>query len=166
MIRKTLMVIGLSLLLGIAQAAAFDLNLTAGLDFSGELGDTATVDTSDGYSLGLELAFDLPIVEVGVGAEYGMGRSIGDSEDDLEYTQLYAFARLAVLGPLYVTARAGYADLSGLSNLDGGETWSVGGGVGLLDKLKVEVLLNNFSGDVLGLDVDYETYSARLIYTF
>jgi hypothetical protein len=166
LIRKTLLVLCLGLLLGSLPAAAFDLNLTAGVDFSGEIGDEDSVDTSDGYSLGLELAFDIPMLEVGVGAEYGFGRSVSLADDDLEYTQLYAFARLGILGPVYVTARAGYADLSGLTDLDGGESWSVGGGVDLLDKVKVEVLLNSFSADLSGLDVDYETYSAHLVYTF
>jgi hypothetical protein len=160
------LVLGLCLVLGGAPAAAFDLNLTAGLDFDGEIGDEVTVDADTGYSLGLELAFDAPIVELGVGVEYGFGRGTDASDEDLDYRQLYAFARLGILGPVYATARAGYADLSGLTALDGGETWSVGGGVSLLDKVKVEVLLNNFSGEVEGLDVDYETYSARLVYTF
>lgn len=166
MIRQGFTMLALCLLLGAAPAAAFDFNLTAGLDFNGEIGDEVTVDSDTGYSLGLELAVDMPIVEIGVGLEYGFSRGFDGTDEDIDYQQLYAFGRLSIFGPVYATARAGFADLSGIDDLDGGETWSVGAGLSLLDKVKVEVLLNSFSGDIRGLDLDYETYSARLVYTF
>ena len=157
-------------------AAAFDFNISAGLDFGGSVkGGNFDYDSATGYSLGIEVAFDLPIVEVGAGLEYGFPRGtdatdVGDV--DLDYTFLYGVGRITIFGPLYLMARAGYSDVSAsdvlAGEVSGGVSWSVGAGVGFLDKLKVEAFVNNFSADVDTVDVsfDYTTYSLRVLYTF
>jgi len=152
-------------------AAAFDFNVSAGLDFDGDFKD-AEIGTETGYSLGLEVCFDFPIVEVGAGLEYGFPRGTDVGNVDVKYTSLYAIGRLGIIGPLYLAARVGYADVSADDlrggNLDGGETWSAGVGAEFFEVLKVEALLNNFSADIDGVDsdFDYQTYSLRVLYTF
>jgi hypothetical protein len=153
-----------------AAALDLDLNLSAGLDFSGTF-DVGAVseDAQTGYSLGLELMFDVPFVEVGIGAEYGFDRSSRIDNVDVSYTFVYAVGRINFIGPAYAVARYGYSDLSAKladASLDGGASWSAGLGLKFFGKLRTEVLLNQFSGDVSGVDVDYDTWSLRVLYTF
>jgi hypothetical protein len=165
MIRRTAVVVSLMVLIGVLPAAAFDINLAVGVDFAGDfdLGDIS-LSSDTGYSLGLELAIKVPIVELGVGFEFGFSREAQAGDLKASYTQLYGIARL-FFGPLYVAARLGYADLSVSSALEGdfsgGGTWGVGGGVELFDKLKIELLFNNISGDL-----SYQSWTGRLLYTF
>ncbi len=165
MIRRTTVVVSLLVLVSVLPAAAFDLNLAVGVDFAGDF-DLGNVSLSSdtGYSLGLELAFKVPIVELGVGFEYGFSREAQAGDLEASYTQLYGIGRV-FFGPLYVAARLGYADLSVSSALDGdfsgGGTWGVGGGVELFDKLKIELLFNDIGGDL-----SYQSWTGRLLYTF
>ncbi len=160
-----------ALLAAALPVAAVDFNLTGGADFAGTVDDYET-DTATGYTLGLELVFELSFMDVGVGAEYGFPRGTDLDEVDLEYRLAYAVGRVGIIGPVYLAARAGYADLSlddvDEVDLEGGVAWSVGAGVDISERLLFEAYLNNFSGDVEGLDssFDYSTYSARLVFTF
>ena len=168
---RTAVILLVGLVLSAPAAGAFDLGLSVGLDFDGELdlGDVAA-ESETGYSLGLELVFDLPLLELGGGLEYGFERDDESGVGSVDYTHLYAVARMGLIGPLYAVGRVGWSDVSASDLVEGdlgdGESWSVGAGVGLLDKLKLEVLLNNFSADGDLGDFDYETYSARVIYIF
>ena len=167
---RNLFVLLMGLILIAPVAGAVDLGLSLGLDFDGELdlGDIGA-ESETGYSLGLELVFDLPLLELGGGVEYGFERD-DEAGGSVDYTHVYAVARLGLLGPLYAVGRVGWSDLSASDIVDGdlgdGESWSVGAGVGLLDKLKLELLLNNFSADSDLGDLDYETYSARVVWVF
>jgi len=171
--RRSLVVLGLVavFVIAAAPAGAFDFNVSAGMDFAGDF-DNFDFGTETGYSLGIEVCFDIPIVEVGVGLEYGFPRDTDLGNVDIDYTYLYAVGRLGFIGPLYFAARVGYSDISvsGLigDEADGGETWSVGIGAEFFDKLKVEALLNNFSGELSGVhsNFDYQTYSLKVLYTF
>ncbi len=161
-----------AVLVAALPAAALDFNLTAGLDLGGsfDLG-SISLDADTGYTLGLEVVADLPFVDVGVGAEYGFSRGAsGGLSGDLSFAHLYAVGRLTVFGPVYLAARLGYADVSASDLADGGAnggaTWSVGGGFSFLGTLRAEALLNNVSGDIGGLNLDYQTWSVRLVYTF
>jgi hypothetical protein len=153
-------------LLGVvtAPAAAFDLNLAVGADFAGDL-DVGNIKLSadTGYSLGLELAFKIPLIEAGIGLEYGFSRGAKATDLDVDYYQLYGIGRL-FFGPAYVAARLGYSDVSFSEVLDGntgGGSWGVGGGVEFLEKVKVELLFNQ-----LGTDLGYQSWTVRLLYTF
>jgi len=164
-----LAVLGLCLCLAAAPAVASDLNITAGLDFGGSFSGEANVDTASGYSLGVELNLELPLLDAGVGLEYGFDRSTEYSDissDEVNYKHVYAYGRVDIVGPFYLTARLGYSDLSGLLDQKGGGTWSAGAGVSLFEKFRLELLFNNFSGEVDNLAYDYETYSARFIVRF
>jgi len=170
MLRRLVLVA--AVLAAAVPAAALDLNLTAGLDLGGsfDLGAISR-DADVGYTLGLELVWDLPLVDVGVGAEYGFSRGAsGDFSGSLSFAHVYAVGRLTVFGPVYLAARLGYSDLSVSdlvdSSANGGPTWSVGGGFSFLGTLRAEALLNNVSGDIGDLDLDYQTWSVRLVYTF
>lgn len=176
----------LSLALALAGAAGtpalalVDFNVFAGTDFAGDFEvDTFDTDARTGYHLGAELIFD-PIkkLDLGVGLEYGFPRGAdSDSIDDLDYTHLYGIGRLFLLGDLarwYLAARIGYTNMSAdeilNSDLDGKETWSVGTGFELLDRLKLELLFNDFSGDVDtagggSADFDYQSLSTRIVFT-
>ena len=153
-------------LLGVfaAPAGAFDLNLAVGADFAGDF-DVGNIKLSadTGYSLGLELAFKIPLVEAGVGVEYGFSRGAKATDLDVDYYQLYGIGRL-FFGPAYVAARLGYSDVSFSQVLEGntgGGSWALGGGVEFLEKLKVELLFNQ-----LGTDLGYQSWTVRLLYTF
>ena len=165
MIRRVVLIAVCLAVLAATPAAAFDLNLAVGADFGGDFSlGGISVDADTGYSLGLELAFKVPIVELGVGFEYGFSRGITIGNLDASYTHIYGIGRF-FFGPLYVAGRFGYHDASVDSILegtfDGGGTWSLGGGVELFDKLKAELLFNNLGGDL-----EYETWTVRLLYTF
>ena len=148
-----------------APASAFDLNLAVGADFSGDfdLGDIS-LSSKTGYTLGLEIAFKVPVIELGAGFEYGFSRAASAADLDASYSQVYAIARL-FFGPAYVAGRFGYADMSVSTNLPGrfggGSSWGLGGGIEFLGKLKAELLFNNLNGDL-----KYQSWSVRLLYTF
>jgi len=150
--------------LAAAPAAAFDLNLALGADFGGDFDvDNISVSADTGYTLGLELAFKVPIIEVGVGLEYGFSRDATDFDFDASYYQLYAIGRFFI-GPAYIAGRFGYADVSFSEVVEGstdGGSWGLGGGVELFGKLKAEILFNS-----LGSDLSYEGWTLRLLYTF
>ena len=61
---------------------AFDVNLAVGADFSGDF-DLGNVSLSSdtGYTLGLEIAFKVPIIELGAGLEYGFSRAASAAEE-------------------------------------------------------------------------------------
>jgi hypothetical protein len=149
-----------------AAAAGIEINVAAGVDFLGEFDlDAVKTDADPGFTLGLEVIFDVPVVELGVGLEYGFPRGGDIGELDVAYYQLYGLARLTIIGRLYLVARLGYYDVSvdnlEEGDLDGDGAISAGAGLGLLEKLKVELLFNNIAGDFA-----YESWVARLVYTF
>jgi hypothetical protein len=154
------------LALATPAAAGIDINVTGGIDAAGtyDLGITTT-GADPGFTLGLEAMFEVPVVEAGVGLEYGFARGADIQHLDVSYTHLYGVARLFVFGRLYLVGRLGYYNLS-VSHLSQGRLssdFTLGGGVGLgiLRNLKVELIFNNLAGDF-----DYETWSARAVYTF
>lgn len=168
MTRRTAALLVLIALMAVASpvAAGIDLNIAAGVDFLGEFDlDGVTSDADPGFTLGLEVMFDVPVVELGVGLEYGFPRGGDFGNFDVAYYQLYGLARLTILGRLYLVARLGYYDVSvdnlEQGKLDGDGAISAGAGLGLLEKLKVELLFNNIAGDFA-----YESWAARLVYTF
>jgi hypothetical protein len=162
--RVTLTVLCL-LVLAAVPAAAFDLNLAVGADFGGDF-DIGHISLSadTGYTLGLEIAFKIPIIELGAGLEYGFSRAASAIDLDASYYQIYGIGRF-FFGPLYIAGRLGYSDVSVSTILDGdfggGSTWALGGGVELFDKLKIELLFNNLGGDL-----SYQGWAARLLHTF
>jgi len=144
--------------------AAFDLNLAVGADFSGDFsGSNISISADTGYTLGLEAAFKIPLIEAGVGLEYGFSRGASAADIDASYYQLYGIGRF-FLGPAYIAGRFGYSDVSFSEALDGsssGGSWGIGGGVELFGKLKAELLFNK-----VGSDLSYEGWTLRLLYTF
>jgi hypothetical protein len=153
-----------------ASALGLDLNVVVGADLGGEFSTDVSIDSATGYTLGLELMFEVPVVELGVGAEYGFERSAQDTDADVSYVNVYAVGRLNFIGPLYAVARFGYSDLSadaiGDLSVDGGTSWSAGLGLKFFDRLRVEALFNRLSGSVDDQDLDYETWSLRAMWTF
>ena len=143
----------------------FDVNLAVGADFNGDfdLGDIS-LSSNTGYNLGLEIAFDIPVIELGAGFEYGFSRDATATDLETSYTQIYAIGRFFI-GPAYIAGRFGYADMSVSSIIEGdfggGSSWGLGGGVELFGKLKVELLFNNINGDL-----KYQSWTTRLLYTF
>lgn len=165
MIRRTAFLMMCVVLVAGAPASAFDLNLAIGADFGGDFdlgGVSLSSDT--GYNLGLEIAFEVPFIELGAGLEYGFSRSASSADLDASYYQIYAIGRF-FFGPVYIAGRFGYADMSVSSILEGdfggGETWGLGGGVELFGKLKAELLFNN-----INTDLKYTSWMIRLLYTF
>lgn len=144
--------------------AAFDLNLAVGADFSGDFdAGNLSVSADTGYTLGLELAFTIPLFEVGVGLEYGFSRSAKSFDVDASYYQLYGIGRFFI-GPAYIAGRFGYSDVSFSEVFEGstsGGSWGLGGGVELFGKVKAELLFNS-----VGSDLKYQGWTARLLYTF
>jgi len=150
--------------LAAAPVAAFDLNLAVGVDFAGDF-DAGNISFSadTGYTLGFELAFKIPLIEAGVGLEYGFSRGAEAVDIDASYYQLYAIGRLFI-GPAYIAGRFGYSDVSFSQAVDrtsDGGAWGLGGGVELFGKLKIELLFNSLGGDR-----SYESWTARVLYTF
>ena len=149
-----------------AAAGPVDFNLFAGIDTSGSVGlGPLDLDSEQGYSLGIEVLADLPIVDVGGGAEYGVPRGFDAVAGEYSYTFIYAVARLTVFGPVYVVGRFGYTDPS-FEDIEGdsigsGTGWGAGVGVSLLDSLMLEVQHTEFGGDV-----DYSATVARVILSF
>ena len=155
-----------ALLTATSALAGIDLNLTGGIDVSGsfDLGEISS-SADPGFTLGLELMFEVPVVELGVGFEYGFGRDTGISGAEAEYWNLYGVGRLFVFGRFYLVARVGYYDLSTDQVLEGevGNDMTIGGGAGLgiLKNLKVEILFNDLTDSL-----DYEAWLARAVFTF
>ena len=60
MIRRTALLMTCLVLVAVAPAEAFDLNLALGVDFEGDfdLGNIS-LSSNTGYNLGLEIAFDI-----------------------------------------------------------------------------------------------------------
>ena len=165
MIRRTAFLVMFVALVAAAPASAFDLNLTVGADFGGDFdlgGVSLSSDT--GYNLGLEIAFEVPFIELGAGLEYGFSRSASSADLDASYYQIYAIGRF-FFGPVYIAGRFGYANMSVSTILDGdsgtGGSWGLGGGVELFGKLKAELLFNN-----INTDLEYQSWTIRLLYTF
>jgi len=149
-----------------ALAGPVDFNVFAGVDTGGTLAlGTLDVDAERGYSLGLEVLADLPLADIGGGAEYGVPRELDASQGEYSYTFVYAVVRVTLLGPLYAVARYGYLDpsLDELESADpgSGTGWGAGVGLSLLDAVKVEVQHTELGGDV-----DYTATVARVILTF
>jgi hypothetical protein len=155
-----------SITIAAPASAQIHFNLAAGVDVSGsfDLGEISS-SADPGFTLGLELMFEVPIVELGVGFEYGFSRGTGVSDIDASYTHLYGIARLTIFGRLYLIGRFGYHDLSasGIPDIDGGSggTWGLGAGLGIFKWLAVEVIFNDLSSDF-----DYSTWAARAVFTF
>ncbi len=153
-----------------ASAVGFDFGIAAGAQFSGDISDL-DLNTDDGFSLGLELMFEIPIVKLGVGYEYGFPRDTDGLVSDIEYHLVYGIGRIHFLGPVYVMARVGYADVSAevpdLKKSNSAVSWSAGFGV-KISKFKLEAMFSDFDIEVsqAGGSVPYTNYSARLIYSF
>ena len=163
--RRTTLLLVCAIAIAAVPARAFDLNLAVGADFGGDfdIGDIS-FSSDTGYTLGLEIAAEVPIIEIGAGLEYGFSRGASAVDLDARYYQIYAIGRFFI-GPAYVAGRIGYADMSVSTLLEGdfggGGTWALGGGVELFGKLKAELLFNNISGDL-----KYQSWTVRLLYTF
>jgi hypothetical protein len=165
MIRRTALVFACVVLMAAVSADAFDLNLAVGADFGGEFDlGSVSLSSNTGYNLGLEIAFDVPFIELGVGLEYGFSRSADIADLDASYSLIYGIGRF-FFGPVYIAGRFGYANMSVSTILEGdfggGSSWGLGGGIELFGKLKAELLFNNISGDL-----DYQSWTIRLLYTF
>lgn len=160
------------LLLGMAgesEAQGFDLGLAVGGQFSGDVSDF-NIDTDDGFTLGLEVIFDLPMLKLGVGYEYGFPRDTKGALSDLEYHLIYGIGRFSFIGPVYAVGRLGFADVRArfgrIGDWEQGSSWSIGVGVHVA-KIRAELLYNNFSvGTGGGHSADLNNYAARLIYNF
>ena len=165
-------VLGFFLLFGLAaqcHAQGFDLGLALGAQFSGDISDF-NLDTDDGFSLGLEMIFDLPVLKLGVGYEYGFPRDTNGLLSDLEYHLVYGIGRFSFIGPVYAVGRLGFADLRArfdrIGHWEQGSSWSIGVGAHF-SKIRAELLYNNFNvGTGGGHSADLNNYAARLIYIF
>ena len=165
MIRRTAFLVACVVLVSALPANAFDLNLAVGADFEGDFSfGGVSLSSNTGYNLGLEIAFDIPIIELGAGLEYGFSRSASIADLDASYYQIYAIGRF-FFGPVYIVGRFGYANMSVSTILEGdfggGGSWGLGGGVEFFGKLKTELLFNN-----LNTDLKYTSWMIRLLYTF
>jgi hypothetical protein len=165
MTRRTVLVVACVIFIAVVPADAFDLNLAVGADFGGDfdLGNVS-LSSNTGYNLGLEIAFKVPIIELGAGLEYGFSREASAADLKASYYQIYAIGRF-FLGPAYIAGRFGYANMSVSTILEGdfgaGGSWGLGGGVELFSKLKTELLFNN-----INTDLKYTSWTIRLLYTF
>jgi hypothetical protein len=149
-----------------ATAAGLDFNVTGGLDVAGSFDlDVLSSNSDPGFTLGLELMFDVPVVELGVGVEHGFSRNSGVADADAKYWHFYGIGRLFVFSRFYLAARLGYYDLS-VDDIIAGDVGNdyalgLGAGVGILRNLKVELIFNNVTSSL-----DYDTWAARVVYTF
>jgi hypothetical protein len=165
MIRRTVLLMTYVVFMAAVPAGAFDVNLAVGADFGGDfdLGGVS-LSSNTGYNLALEIAVEVPFIELGAGLEYGFSRSADVADLEASYYQIYGIGRF-FFGPVYIAGRLGYADMSVSSILGGdfggGSTWGLGGGVEFFGKLKAELLFNNINGDL-----DYSSWTIRLLYTF
>ena len=165
MLRRALPALFVVLLLSTAPAVAFDINLAVGADFGGDFSlGNVSLDSNTGYNLGLEIAVKIPVIEIGAGLEYGFSREATAGGLKASYYQIYGIGRFFI-GPAYIAGRFGYANMSVSSVLEGdfggGGSWGLGGGVELFGKLKLELLFNN-----INTDLEYQSWTARLLYTF
>lgn len=165
MTRRSVALAVLMLALFASQGAAYDLNLAVGADFGGDFDiGNISLNSETGYSLGLEIAFKVPVVELGAGVEYGFPRGATTGNAEAKYLNFYGIGRL-FFGPAYVAARLGYSDYSVNEaeggGFGGGGAWGFGGGIELFGKLKFELLF-----DDLGGDLSYESWTLRALYTF
>jgi len=149
-----------------AAAAGLDFNVTGGLDVAGSFDlDVLSSNADPGFTLGLEVMFDVPVVELGAGVEYGFSRDSGVAGADAQYWHFYGIGRLFVFSRFYIGARLGYYDLS-VDDIIAGSVGNdyalgLGAGVGILRNLKVELFFNNVTSSL-----DYDTWAARVVYTF
>jgi len=155
MIRRTALLVICVVLVAAVPAGAFDLNLAVGADFGGDfdLGGIS-LSSSTGYNLGLEIAFEVPFIELGAGLEYGFSRGANIVDFDASYYQIYAIGRF-FFGPVYSVSTILDGDFGG------GGSWGLGGGVEFFGKLKTELLFNSINGDL-----KYQSWTIRLLYTF
>jgi len=165
MIRRTALLVACMVLVAVVPAEAFDVNLAVGIDFDGDFDlGSVSLNSNTGYNLGLEIAFKVPIIELGAGLEYGFSREASAADLKASYYQIYAIGRFFI-GPAYIAGRFGYANMSVSTILEGdfgaGGSWGLGGGVELFGKLKAELLFNN-----INTDLKYTTWTIRLLYTF
>lgn len=153
-----------------AGALGFDLGIAAGAQFNGDIADL-DLDTDEGFSLGLELMFEVPIVKLGVGYEYGLPRDTNGAVSDIEYHLVYGIGRIHILGPVFVMARVGYADVSAeipdIKGSDSSLSWSAGIGVSIT-RFKFEAMYNDFDIEIdeIGGSMAYSNYTARVIFSF
>ena len=169
MLRRLLLPALTVALLGIAlpAAAVIDVNAIGGIDLYGTFDvDELSSNTHPGFTLGLEIIFDVPVVELGAGFEYGFPRAADDGGGNVDFWQLYGVGRLTVFTRIYLVGRVGYASSSvdeffDSSFDDHGLSWGIGAGIRLLPNVKAELLYSDLSGDV-----DYDYWSARAVYTF
>jgi hypothetical protein len=149
-----------------AAAAGLEFNVTGGLDIAGSFDlDVLSSNADPGFTLGLEVMFDVPVVELGAGVEYGFSRNSGVAGADAQYWHFYGIGRLFVFSRFYIAARLGYYDLSVddliAGNVGNDYALGLGAGVGILRNLKVELFFNNVTSSL-----DYDTWAARVVYTF
>jgi len=112
MIRRTALLVACVVLVVAVPADAFDLNLAVGVDFGGDFDfGGISLSSSTGYNLGLEMAFEVPFIELGAGLEYGFSRGANIVDFDASYYQIYAIGRF-FFGPVYIAGRFGYANMS------------------------------------------------------
>ena len=152
-----------------ASAVGFDLGIAAGAQFNGDISDL-DLNTDDGFSLGLELMFEIPIIKLGVGYEYGFPRDTDGAVSDIQYHLVYGIGRIH-LGPVYFVVRAGYADVSAkvpdYKGSNAAISWGAGFGV-RISKFKLEAMYNDFDIEVDQArgSMPYTNFTARLIYSF
>jgi hypothetical protein len=149
-----------------ATAGGIDFNVHGGLDVAGSFDlDVLSSSGDPGFTLGLEVMFDVPVVELGAGVEYGFSRGSGVADTDVQYWHFYGIGRVFVFSRFYLAARLGYYDLSVDELISGavGNDYALGlgAGVGILRNLKVELFFNNVTSSL-----DYDTWAARVVYTF
>lgn len=159
-------VFALAVLAAAPAWAVIDFNAVGSIDFQGSLDlDAISGSTNPGFTLGLEVIFDVPVVELGAGLEYGFPRAVNGG-GNVDYWNLYGIARFFVFGKLFLVGRFGFHSSSANDFLEGnlsdnGTSWSLGAGLGILKNLKAELLYSDFGGDL-----SYQTWSARAVFTF
>ena len=153
-----------------AGAVGFDLGVAVGAQLNGDISHL-DLDTDDSFSLGLQLMFEIPVVKLGVGYEYGFPRDTDGAVSDIEYHLLYGVGRVHFFGPVFFMARVGYANVSAkapdVKGSNSAMSWSAGFGV-KISKFKIEAMYNDFDIEIneLGGSMPYTNYTARLIYSF
>ena len=119
MIRRTVLLTMCVVFVAAAPTEAFDINLAVGADFGGDfdLGNVS-LSSNTGYNLGLEIAFEVPFIELGAGLEYGFSREASATDLKASYYQIYGIGRF-FFGPVYIAGRFGYANMSVSTILEG-----------------------------------------------
>ena len=145
MIRRSALLVTCVVLVAAVPANAFDLNLAVGADFGGDfdLGDVS-LSSDTGYTLGLEIAFEVPFIELGAGLEYGF-RAAQAVPTSTPATTRSTRSVGSSSGRSTLQAASDTPNMSVSTIFDGdfggGGTWGLGGGVELFGKLKAELLL-------------------------